>query len=480
MSDDELEDEPEEDQEKPEDNAWTSSHKESLADEKIDANKIMDRGQQLQFPVPVHSTTSKLPLDVWEIDIDKVSYNFDNIRIGKYKKRHCFKLGVEELKQEEDEHQKVVQEILLNTKDYGEKATVDLKGDLVLKGQEDPALITEVGVLWNGNRRCAAMREMFENPPAGGLGKLIEGRIKVCFLPEGLNLTKLKILEKRLQQTADTKQEYGRLNQMYDIWRTLDEFEQEGGDYQNPSTEEKEEILKVVKTNEFESWGMIEHAKETLDLMDEYLDSRHTDARPLKGNYDVIEIPGKTTWFEDVRKLLRKVRSHWDNPDIEGDPEDKYDAYKTWAFTTYDQVDSKGKSTADYSQIRRITKLVENATGSGGPEDTTSLLDAFEKNSIIIDEWSELSQEEQVSLSDQTRTVRGQEIKIKTIENQNLETTADQLKQHGEDPKLLLDKLLRQIKNIDLNLVQKNDKELLVLIEKCEVELKKIEERATA
>ena len=447
MSDDELEDEPEEDQEKPEDNAWTSSHKESLADEKIDANKIMDRGQQLQFPVPVHSTTSKLPLDVWEIDIDKVSYNFDNIRIGKYKKRHCFKLGIDELKPEEDEHQKVVQKILLNTKDYGEKATVDLKGDLVLKGQEDPALITEVGVLWNGNRRCAAMREMFENPPAGGLGKLIEGRIKVCFLPEGLNLTKLKILEKRLQQTADTKQEYG---------------------------------LKVVKTSEFESWGMIEHAKETLDLMDEYLDSRHTDARPLKGNYDVIEIPGKTTWFEDVRKLLRKVRSHWDDPDIEGDPEDKYDAYKTWAFTTYDQVDSKGKSTADYSQIRRITKLVENATGSGGPEDTTSLLDAFEKNSIIINEWSELSQQEQVSLSDQTRTVRGQEIKIKTIENQNLETTADQLKQHGEDPKLLLDKLLRQIKNIDLNLVQKNDKELLVLIEKCEVELKKIEERATA
>ena len=90
-----------------------------------------------------------------------------------------------------------------------------------------------------------------------------------------------------------------------------------------------------------------------------------------------------------------------------------------------------------------------------------------------------MSQEEQVSLSDQTRTVRGQEIKIKIIENQNLETTADQVKQHGEDPKLLLDKLLRQIKNIDLNLVQKNDKDLLDLIEKCKVELKKIEEQAT-
>ena len=168
---------------------------------------------------------------------------------------------------------------------------------------------------------------------------------------------------------------------------------------------------------------MIEHAKETLDLMDEYLDSRHTEARPLKGNYDVIEIPGKTTWFEDVRKLLRKVRSHWDDPDIEGDPEDKYDAYKTWAFTTYDQVDSKGKSTADYAQIRKITFLIENATGSGGAKDTTSLLDAFEKNSIIINEWSELSQqEEHVSLSAQTRTVRGEEVSVKELENQNLET----------------------------------------------------------
>ena len=461
------------------DSGWTSSHKEKLADEKIDENKIMDRGQQKQFDVPVHSDTSKIPLDIWEIDIDKVSYNFDNIRIGKYKKRHCFKLGIDELDQENPEHQKVVQEILLNTEDYGEKTTVDLKADLVLKGQEDPALITEVGVLWNGNRRCAAMREMFENPPAGGLGKLTEGRIKVCFLPEGLSLTKLKILEKRLQQTADTKQEYGRLNQMYDIWKTLDlcDFEV---DYQNPTTEEKEEILRVIKTSEFESWGMIEHAKETLDLMDDYLDSRHTEARPLIGNYDVIEIPGKTTWFEDVRKLLRKVRSHWDDPDIEGDPEDKYDAYKTWAFTTYDQVDSKGKSTADWRQIRKIAEIVDNATGAGGPRDTTSLLDAFEKNSIIINEWSELSQqEEHVSLSAQTRTVRGEEVSVKELENQNLETTADQVKQHGEDPKLLLDKLLRQIKNIDLNLVQKNDKDLLDLIEKCKVELKKIEEQAT-
>ena len=134
--------------------AWTSSHKESLADEKIDENKIMDRGQQLQFPVPVHSTTSKLPLDVWEIDIDKVSYNFDNIRIGKYKKRHCFKLGIGELKPEEDEHQKVVQEILLNTKDYGEKATVDLKSDLVLNDGTRFELSLQCFYDWATSCRC--------------------------------------------------------------------------------------------------------------------------------------------------------------------------------------------------------------------------------------------------------------------------------------------------------------------------------------
>ena len=76
---------------------------------------------------------------------------YGNTRRGK-----CRELGIDlddGLDEQNEDHQKIIHNMLLNTKSYSTKSTASLKKDLLLKGQEDPALITEEGILWNGNRR---------------------------------------------------------------------------------------------------------------------------------------------------------------------------------------------------------------------------------------------------------------------------------------------------------------------------------------
>ena len=52
----------------------------------------------------------------------------------------------------------------------------------------------EEGVLWNGNRRTAVMRQLLE----GANTEQEWARVKICFLPEGLSQPQLRDLEKRL------------------------------------------------------------------------------------------------------------------------------------------------------------------------------------------------------------------------------------------------------------------------------------------
>ena len=56
-----------------------------------------DTGQSYQkvIDVPVYSDSVQTPLAVYEINIDAVSYNFDNIRLWKYKIKKCRENGID-------------------------------------------------------------------------------------------------------------------------------------------------------------------------------------------------------------------------------------------------------------------------------------------------------------------------------------------------------------------------------------------------
>ncbi len=188
----------------PNNSAWSTARRNIIAAQKtIVTNRVMqvdpatNSAHQKLVDIPIYSEAAKTPLPVFEIDIDNVTYNFGNVRLWKYKKKKCREIGIdldEGLDEENEKHQKIIHNMLLDTKSYSTKSTADLKKDLLLKGQEDPALITEEGVLWNGNRRCAVMRDIYEHPPSGQSPDRKWKRIKVCFLPDDLDKKQLRDL----------------------------------------------------------------------------------------------------------------------------------------------------------------------------------------------------------------------------------------------------------------------------------------------
>ena len=447
-------------------NTWSTTRRNIIVAQKaIESNKVMqvdsatNTSHQKLVDIPVYSDATKTPLPVYEIDINNVSYNFDNVRLWKYKKKKCRALGIdldEGLDEENSEHQKIIHDMLLNTKSYSTKSTANLREDLLLKGQEDPALITEEGILWNGNRRCAVMRDIFTNPPRGKSPDGKWQRLKVCFLPDDLDNKQLRDLEKRLQQKSDTKEDYGRVNEMGDVHDFVENYEftnPEG--FEKPTVDEKKEIeTEFEDTDEWQKWGKIVHAKKTIDLIDDYLNSRDTDTHPLVGDYEKIESnESGITWFEDLVKLLDTVSEYYEDSNHEGNPDDKVEAYKTMAFASYDA----GKP--DFDVIRKFRNTIENADGTGDPGDSTNLLIAAETNSPIIKEWDQLSQEPESLVQNK---------ELAKQEKENLETNLRSFKQLGNDPKVILRGVNNDILNINQNLILPNDSELLELIQNCE------------
>ena len=73
---------------------WSTTRRNIISAQKaIKSNKVMqvdsatNTSHQKLVDIPVYSDATKTPLLVYWIDINNVSYNFDNVRLWKYKKR---------------------------------------------------------------------------------------------------------------------------------------------------------------------------------------------------------------------------------------------------------------------------------------------------------------------------------------------------------------------------------------------------------
>ena len=252
---------------------------------------------------------------------------------------------------------------------------------------------------------------------------------------------------------------------MGDIHDYLEDYEftnPEG--YDKPTVDEKTEIEREFEdTDEWKTWSKIIHAKKTIDVIDDYLNSRDTDAKPLIGNYDFIESnESGITWFEDLVKLLDTVAEYYKNHPTLGDPDEKVEAYKNMTFVSYDA----GKP--DFDVIRKFKNTLEKADGSGTPGDSTNLLLAAEANSPIISNWEQISQ-------DPDSLVNNEEVAKR--EKENLETNLRSFKQLGNDPKVILKGVSNDISNINQNLILPNDPELVELIQRCRDGLQEIQDK---
>ncbi|GEM_PF-938961 len=87
--------------------------------------------------------------------------------------------------------------------------------------QTEPLLVTADGVVVNGNRRLAAMRELLAREPQGYAGF---ARIRVAVLPEEAGVDDIEYIESSLQLAPETKLSYHWINRRLKLRRQRDEL----------------------------------------------------------------------------------------------------------------------------------------------------------------------------------------------------------------------------------------------------------------
>ena len=159
------------------------------------------------YDVPYKSGTKYTALPVYEIPIGDfktgLRYNLHNSRIIQHVQFRQSK--GEKLDPAGEETQKIIEAILLNSKTYSTNATEALTKNLDSSGQREPAIISCDGVILNGNRRTAIMRQQYAKT-----GDDKWSHIRGVFLPS-LNKKQLKKLEHRLQIARDFKEDYDKI-----------------------------------------------------------------------------------------------------------------------------------------------------------------------------------------------------------------------------------------------------------------------------
>jgi len=110
----------------------------------------------------------------------------------------------------------------------------DLKNDLRVRKQQDPAIVTADGVLINGNRRAAALRSLYLED-----NELGSRYIRCLVLPSDATVAELVDLETELQIARDFKQEYGWINEALLIEEL---FERENKDFSRVATRMHREV----------------------------------------------------------------------------------------------------------------------------------------------------------------------------------------------------------------------------------------------
>ena len=488
------------------DNTWTTTQQNRLEEAKrIPENTINDsHGNQKEHDVPVWEDRPDESLPIFEIPIELVSFNFQNVRIEKYKKNACAVNDIDELDETNERHQDIIQNILLNAQDYSQKASGDLaegKGGLIEVGQREPALLTSTGVLWNGNRRCAIMRNLFDTRPTGNLGRLVRGKIKVCFLPQ-MNDDELRSLERRLQQDPDYKQSYGEMTEAVKCQMEINNFEFQQ-DEEHATRDEQEAILLECKSSSFPNWEGVRNAKRRVDLMDDYLESRNelNPTQNLIGYYTLFESTGSATFFASLATLLYNNVIPWytDNPQ-HGNANEMFDQWREVMFAglqdrlqKYDEAKAAGNNNEArkyikdlYTPVRDMCHTFETASGDAtttDPGDTTHLVLQRMAESKIMEEWDGLTStepEEIAKLIVQTREVDGQQVPIGELEHDATKRNQRSYAKVGDEPALQLRTLRDDLASIvqdSLERVGPNDVRITEFIENCRESLTTIEDQ---
>ena len=204
------------------------------------------------YKVKVRSDSEFEKLPVYRIKHDILGYNFDNGRIIAEKMHHEQKEKTR-LDPTNNLHQKIIGEILYNSKFYSSTATEDLQNDIMEKGLEDPLIVSIDGTVWNGNRRLSIYQKLYE-----GTGDQKYERVNIVILPE-LSHKDLKRLERRLQMYKEWKQKYSPIHTRLDVRTSM-----------NDNDWEINETMDSYG-NRYDEGELVQLVQE-IDLIDDYLE----------------------------------------------------------------------------------------------------------------------------------------------------------------------------------------------------------------
>ena len=170
-------------------------------------NSVEASSELQEFP-DFRSPTTKLP--VIEVELDLPIYRMENCRTFTAQKHHIKQEGVEGSHftkgQEVESVQQVQHELLCKLAHKGKSDSVTPVIDRLRKvGQREPLLMTSAGVVVNGNRRLAAMRELYTEDSVAFKNFRY---IKFLVLPKDVTADEIIDIEGTLQAQPETKLDY--------------------------------------------------------------------------------------------------------------------------------------------------------------------------------------------------------------------------------------------------------------------------------
>ena len=155
--------------------------------------------------------------------------------------------------EENDEAQRAQQQILL---DLAKDNRADIYSELKYRAlQTENFLMTHSGVVVNGNRRLAAMRDLLANE---GVAFSSFGYVNAAVLPENATLPDLEDIESELQERPETKLEYDWISRRLNLRRRRDKL--------------GIPVEKLKKMYRFKSQKDINREIEQLELAEDYLE----------------------------------------------------------------------------------------------------------------------------------------------------------------------------------------------------------------
>ena len=167
------------------------------------------------------------------------------------------------------------------------KLSKDSKGPIyqeleMIATQREPLMVTSDGVVLNGNRRLAAMRDLFDRNSRAYPGF---SHVDAVILPKEANERDLELLEAELQMAPETKLQYGWIERRLKLRRHVEEL--------------KIPRDQIKETYRFKREGEINIELQQLKLAEEYLEKH------LKKPFAYGELGQSEQIFKDLEKELR-------------------------------------------------------------------------------------------------------------------------------------------------------------------------------